>query len=341
MQNGMNGGAGATREKLEDGLSRVLRDMDPSRIVPPPQPGSVEALAGVFIVDVRRIWDDQHIGEYLAAPEARRHVWHCWMASERDTIERRFRAHPALALRRLTSHRARDLLAGAYGACPPGLVKALGRCGPEARSRDFYRAIVLALSGEPARAKPVWHAPMLTEAFVLHTAGLSAPTSPPHPTPFGSIIAELNVVAGDHLNTAPLPAPPWAGTASLRPMTSRQDLRDMGRRLRNCMRSWGRVRAAAEAIEAGRECYFAWNAPAPGLLRFASGPQGWRLAEWKGEDNRPLSSEAEAEIIASLERWSGVTVSAPRGEARRATDRGPRFTPDGRRICRYTGEVRD
>ncbi len=341
MRNGMNDGAGATRGESVHRLSRFMRDVALSRAAPPPQPGSVEALAGVFIAEVRRIWEDRNVGDYLAASEARRHVWHCWMASERDTIERRFRAFPALALRRLTAHKARDLLAGAYGSCPPGLVKALGRCGPEARSREFYRNLVLALKGEPGRAKAVWHAPVLTDALVLEATSLPAQTPAPRPTPFGSPIVDLDAMAGEHLNTAPLPAPPWAGTARLRPLTSRQDLRDMGRRLRNCMRSWGRVRVAAEAITAGREAYYAWDAPGPGLLRFALGPMGWSLAEWLGTDNDPLSDEAESEIIASLEGWPGVTVSAPRGKKRRTMEHRPRFTPDGRRICRYTGEVRD
>ena len=181
----------------------------------------------------------------------------------------------------------------------------------------------------------MWHAPVLTDALVFQAAGLSAPGAAPR------FPCEPVPVADAHLNMAPLPAPPWAGTALLRPLTCRQDLRDMGRRLRNCMRSWGRVRAAAETIEAGREAYFAWDAPAPGLLRFACGSQGWCLAEWKGEDNRSLSVAAEAEIIASLERWPGVMVSAPRGEARQPADHRPRFTSDRRRICRYTSEVRD
>lgn len=335
MREGRNDGAEVIHECLRDRLCCTLQGDGFCCAGAAPQPGSAEALAGPFVAEVRRIWAGPHLAAYLSAPEARRHVWHCWMASDRDTVERRFRAHPALALRRLTSHKARDLLAGAYDTCPPGLVKALGRCGEEARSPAFYRALVCALKGGPESAKAVWHASTLPDPLVFRAAGLSASVAASHSS------HEPGLVADAHLNMAPFPAPPWAGTALLQPLTCRQGLRDMGRRLRNCMRGWGRVRAAAEAIEAGREAYFAWDAPAPGLLRFACGPQGWCLAEWKGEDNRPLSCAAEAEIIASLERWPGVTVSAPRGQARRAADRRPRSTPDGRRICRYTGEVRD
>lgn len=333
MRDGRNGGAGMIRESLRDRLSRIVQGDGSSGAAP--QPDSAEALAGPFIDEVRRIWEGPHLAAYLSAPEARRHVWHCWIASDRDTVERRFRGHPALALRRLTFRKARDLLAGAYGACPPGLVTALGRCGKEARSPAFYRALVRALKGGPESAKAVWHASTLPDALVFRAAGLSAPVAASHSS------HEPLSVADSHLNMAPFPAPPWAGTALLRPLTCRQDLRDMGRRLRNCMRSWERVRAAAEAIEAGREAYFAWDAPEPGLIRFVCGSRGWCLAEWKGEDNRPLSTAAEAEIIAALAGWPGVTVSAPRGEARRVADHRPRFTPDGRRICRYTGEVRD
>ena len=273
MRNGRNGAAGVICESLRDPLCCILQGDGSCRAGAAPQPGSAEALAGPFVDEVRRIWDGPHLAAYLSAPEARRHVWHCWMASDRDTVERRFRAHPALALRRLTSHKSRNLLAGAYGTCPPGLVKALGRCGEEARSPAFYRALVRALKSRPESAKAVWYAPVLTDALVFRAAGLSTPVAASHSS------HEPVPVADAHLNMAPLLAPPWRGTALLRPLTCRHDLRDVGRRLRNCMRSWGRVRAAAEAIEAGREAYFAWDAPAPGLVRFACGPQGWCLAE--------------------------------------------------------------
>ncbi len=341
MRNGTGDGSAPIRESLMDRLRCMIEAGRSSRDSTPPQPGTVEALAGSFVVDVRRIWAGRQLDDYLAASTARRHVWHCWMASERDTVERRFRAYPALALRRLTFRKARDLLAGAYGTCPPGLVKALGRCGPEARSRDFYRALVLALSAEPDGAKAVRHAPLLTEGLVYRAARLSMPTTPTISHRVTLRDREQDGDPGHFINTAPFPSPPWPGTERLRPLTSRQELRDMGHRLRNCMRSWGRVRAAGEAVEAGREAYYAWDGPDPGLLRFAHGPTGWSLAEWSGADNRPLSDVSESKIITSLDSWPGSTISAPRGRARRLIGRWPRLTAEGRRVCRYTGDVRD
>lgn len=127
-------------------------------------------VAGAFSAEVDRIFAGPRVVDCVMAADARRHVWHCCLASERTGAG--WRADPEAAFARLTTAKSRDLLAGAYGACPAGLIGALGRCGVGAHGPAFYRALVSALARDDGGARLLRHAPTLSDALVLTVAAL-------------------------------------------------------------------------------------------------------------------------------------------------------------------------
>ena len=65
-------------------------------VAPPASNSVVELVAGRYVKAVNRIWGAK-VGEYLSAPDARRHLWHACFASGHPS----FRWHTAPAATRL------------------------------------------------------------------------------------------------------------------------------------------------------------------------------------------------------------------------------------------------
>ena len=85
------------------------------------------------------------MGEYLSAPDGRRHLWHACFASGHPSFRWQTAAAATRLYDRLTYAPGKELASEAYGDCPPGLLRCLGRLGAEPRSGYTYRALVQVL----------------------------------------------------------------------------------------------------------------------------------------------------------------------------------------------------
>jgi len=308
----------------------------PIPVAPEPEPPSLLALvAGVFAADVARVFAGARLAHYFTAPEGRRHVWHCWFASDLAGLERRFRADPGATFRRLTAVKARDLVVAAYGACPAGLLAALAKCGPKARSPEFYRALFATLGRGDLGAKLLRHTAKLTDALVFNVAAL-----PPRlqSKPLFDALRTGSVNDGDFANacwtmarlealgvpggvdplartgkllnaltealaTLPFPPPPWAGTGQVRPLASLEAMKRAGTALKNCLGSDDAVDLTVRVVRR-RNYFYEWLGDEPGLLQFTeASPLGWYLEEGRGRDNTKLSTATWTAIERALASW--------------------------------------
>jgi hypothetical protein len=296
----------------------------------------IALVAGEFADDVARIWAGARVAHYLTASDARRHLWHCWLASERANLERKFRADPAATFRRLMTAKGRNLIEAAYGICPAGLIRALAKCGPQARQRTFYRALVEALTRDDLGAKFIRHSNSLSDDVVLNVAAL--PTHLQSKPLFEALrtgaicfedlahfawavaAIERQSVEGsaamilratkpldalkEAIQSLPFPAPPWPGDDLLRPVGSRTQLNCIARLLDNCLATPRYVTEAVSDALRGRCFFYEWLGREPGLLRFHNvSPLGWILEDGRGVKNAGLSSGTWIEIERSLDAW--------------------------------------
>src|SRR3954451_5678815 len=104
----------------------------------------VELVAGRYVKAVNRIWGAK-VGEYLSAPDARRPLGQGCFAAGPPSLRWQTAAAATRLYDRLTYAPGKELIAQAYGDCPPGLLGCLGRLGAEARSGYTYRALVQVL----------------------------------------------------------------------------------------------------------------------------------------------------------------------------------------------------
>src|SRR5215203_2193361 len=109
-----------------------------ARRVFPPTNSVVECIAGPFAERVERIWEAK-LGEYLSASDARRHLWHACLASGHPTFRPRSVASARRLYERVTYAPGRELAAQAYGECPPGLLRSLGRLGASRAAPKFTK----------------------------------------------------------------------------------------------------------------------------------------------------------------------------------------------------------
>lgn len=91
------------------------------------------------------------------------------------------------------------------------------------------------------------------------------------------------------------PAPPFAGTATLRPLATKAALRDAARRYNNCLAT--RVTHAVGGFSA----YYEWLYGAGAVVEVSRDAIfGWRLEEAKGPNNDVLDAAARAALAAEL-----------------------------------------
>jgi hypothetical protein len=337
--------AAAAPSDEDDNLSKALMgwnaglDPDRTEALEPGNNGLVGLVAGDFAGEVERVWSGPRIGEYLSTSDTRRQIWHAWLASDRAELGRKFRSDAQGIYRRLTTAKARELIEASYGACPRGMIRALGKCGPTARGTDFYRALFSALARDDLGAKFLRHATSLSDALVLNVAALPTPlqSKPFFEAVRGYAIPEKDMayfawrvarlealgLAGaadaiylaakptDALSVAikslPFPPPPWAGGGKIRAIGSHEELERVGGFLGNCMKSAMRAAAVASEVRKGGAAFYEWTGDEPGLLRFSRVPPfGWKLDEARGVRNQPLSCSTWAAIERTLATWTSL-----------------------------------
>ncbi|HEY2357331.1 MAG TPA: hypothetical protein VGH86_07765 [Phenylobacterium sp.] len=302
----------------------------------PIEPSSLlKLVAGEFAARVADMWPAPH-AEFLAAAAARRHLVCLAMALGADVAAHRDS---------LLTHRMRRLIGAVAPAAPEGLARALERMGEVAWSACDYRELLRLLADRQA-AKVLRHAEVIEVETIQRMVALPAPmaTSVGLATALnagavealreaynamrfrdGAPVAEAAAARWSRMPTAKalrvavkddlcpeLPAPPHPGTARLRPLATKADLRDAARRYRNCV-----VDYAAHAAS-GWSAIYEWPGP-PGAVIEVSRDHvfGWRLDQARMADNVAVP-EALREEIASALALMGMHVGRSGWELDRA-----------------------
>lgn len=307
--------------------------------------GTISLIAGSFDHRIARVWGDR-IAEYLLAPDSRRHVWHCWLASPTANLDR-----PDL-YQFLTFARSKQIIPDGYGWSPPGLLSALSKLGARARSKEFYAALfeVLARGGPVAvhiqhmtqiedQAVSAWASPRLhAMSDQVTKAALKSPTSIQHWNELCWVIDRLyKLVPSETIDAAvstsqnplatierlvaqlPFPSPPFHHP-QLQPIVSGSELRRAGRSYKNCLADHRIWLDAALSVQSGQTYYYRWQTDQPVLLAFAKiGTLGWTLSEFGGPGNTAVPEAVKRAIRVALE---DVREVAPIGTP-------PRFLPFG------------
>ncbi|MFN3856243.1 MAG: hypothetical protein ACK4RV_00720 [Caulobacter sp.] len=255
-------------------------------------------LAGDFASRINVLWPAPHT-DFLAAPAGRRQLV-CLAMSRADGlpvgIEDALTASFKGALRRLVPD------------APQGLLRALEHLGETAWDGDSYGLLLKALA-DPARAKALRHASLITRADIdrllaipdpLVRAGMvrlslsdaqvallseaynliltrSGPDAAARAVEAwgraASVKALFERVGSDLVRD--LPPHPFAGSAVLRPLRSKSDMRKAAARYRNCLASH-RIEFAAS----GEYAYFEWTTNPGAIIEVTRDAiYGWRLSE--------------------------------------------------------------
>ena len=291
-------------------------------------------LAGEFAPRVAALWPAPH-APFLTARAARRHLVCLALAFGRDA------AAPAILAARLP--RAIRLAAG---STPPlGLARALSRMGEVAWTATDYRAFAGLLRHRHA-AKAIWHAEVLAPELVRALAALPEPMAGAVHLALGldargaAVLREAYGVIGfrsgpaaaakagarwaraanvpalfeavrDELYPEP-PPPPHPGTARLKPLATKAELRRAAKRFRNCL---------AEHLPyacSGWSAYYEWVG-APGAVVELGRDHifGWRLEQARLAGNLPVPEPLQ-EAIATELALMGVHVGRSGWELDRA-----------------------
>lgn len=287
----------------------------------------IDLLARRASAQVQSIWPNDCICEYLLASESRRHTWHAWLANHGaatpDVTE---------TYRFLTFAKSRQILADAFGSCPAGMIAALGKFGPFARSKQAYLALhkVLTAGGPLAQhvhqsaklndddlvalatavtntesdrvVRALLKCKMSVQAMVELLWVISRMASRYEERHLVRCISEGRQPANILTNLyglVPFPAPPFEQVAALIPITTADQLRKAGQLLRNCLSKPGEELAAAVAsVLSGQRYFYVWEGENPALLAFARcGSAGWILAEHSG----PMNTRVPDAVIEQVE----------------------------------------
>lgn len=300
---------------------------------PPGKNGIIALVAGSFATQVSQIWSGDRLKEYLTATDARRHVWHAWLASEAMAFRVRNPMTVELAYSRLTYAKGKDLIVQAYACQPAGIISTLGRLGTEARPPEIYRALVRALEMEGPSAKLLRHTSDLSDDLILGVAAIPVGLNVKPVLDlykggrigFESIgfftwaIARLAMLKGSRiaqsilsapepmkmmweaLQDFPFPEPPWPGDDHLRPITTRPDLQRVAAEFKNCLTTDRRQREAVLRVLNGGRYFYEWRGSEPALLEFCRiGPVGWYLVQARCRRNRNVPDHGRDEILRRL-----------------------------------------
>ncbi|TPM21720.1 hypothetical protein [Mesorhizobium sp. B2-3-5] len=267
---------------------------------------------------VRLIWQNDRICEYLLASDSRRHTWHAWLAvhgTVRDAAE---------MYRFLTFAKSREILKDTFGNCPPGIVSALGKFGPFARPQRTYFSLHQVLSAGGSLANHVHQSSKIEDdelmafASAVHLpvpnrvirALLKCKMPAQVLLELLWVISRLTLTYGEQqmvqcvaqgrqpgsilanvFSLAPFPKPPFEQLGSFIPITTAEQLRDAGKEFNNCLKGGEELAFALASVQSGRRYFYRWDGCPPTLLAFCRcGPAGWVLSERAGPANARVPS---------------------------------------------------
>jgi hypothetical protein len=307
-----------------------------------PNSGIISLAAGAFAATVSAIWNGPKIAEYLTATDRRRQIWHACLASPACAFQPDNSNNDRL-YQKLTYWRAGDLIIQAYACRPRGIVHALGRLGPTARTPFIYPLLIEVLNRDNAAAKAILHATELPDELIETMAALpSGATSRTIETLVGTLsndppeslalfiwtLGRLQKVwpgtdvdrllAADRplkllqslLCQRAFPAAPWDGDARLSPITCGTELISAGLRFRNCLGH--RRHGGSEILKVlnGAKYFYQWKGHEPALIelqRFAD--VGWYVGTAVGKDNSTLTRESRLAIAQSFSSAADICPS--------------------------------
>ena len=254
----------------------------------------------------------------ISAPlMARRHLWHACFASGHPSFRWQTAAAATRLYDRLTYAPGKELAAQAYGDCPPGLLRCLGRLGAEPRSGYTYRALVQVLQRGGPCAKALVHSTEIPDelihAFATLPAGMASKRtiglvmrgqlSAGDLATFGWTVSRIRQLrdraayesvlrSTDPMNAVvqlltdgEFPPPPWPGTNLLRPITSRAQLQRIGAELRNCLETPAWLTRSVLKVLNGTDYFYEWRGDPAAVLRFVRVQDvGWYLEQIEGVD---------------------------------------------------------
>jgi hypothetical protein len=275
---------------------------------------ALQDLAGRYAGLVARLWPVPYDG-YRRLPAARRHLVH--IVAPR--IGREARLDATAFARDLETVRMRELIPRWAPDAPHALVAALGKLGERAWTPALYRRLLVILAeGGPATVT-LRHAPAINPEFVEALATLPAALRGlatarwVRDTWDAQLVVEAMTLAAvlgggaaradalverlsrakdrarffemlvDELRPRTL-AEPVRETAELRPLRTVAEVRDAGRRFRNCLAS------CAHRAVFGAAAFVEWRGGEPAVMELEhEGAAGWRLVTVLGVDNRSVT----------------------------------------------------
>lgn len=300
---------------------------------------AIDLVADSFATAVRVIWAGDRAAEYLTAPDVRRHVWHACLSSEyaNFSVERE---RPDFLYSRLTSMKAKDLIAQAYGVRPRGIRGVLGRLGPKARPPEVYRALIAALQnagpgaellmrvGEPFDSL-IETIAVLPDRIGKHTlAALVHPGIQPEDLALfvwtvscleraGAASVRLLLNAREPIKALlaillerEFPAAPWEGTEMLQPIASADELFDQATRFKNCLRRTQYGISEALKVQNGTKYFYEWKGEEPALIDLVRlAKVGWYVNDVQGPSNVEIPQTSRAEIARAFHATSDICAT--------------------------------
>lgn len=286
-------------------------------------------IAGEHAERVAALWPAPH-GRYLEMPAQRRHLAHIVLALAP--------ARGTDMARDLEGVRADAVVRAYLGAAPSGFLRALGRLGEQAWTKEDYLLLfelfceegaglvlrqsetitperLASLAALPARLRApavVRHLAAAEHARVLAQAYAALALTHP-PASLEKVVdrwaraktpARLFEMAAQDLAPWRLDVAPFPEHPDFVRLDRRKALEDAGRRFRNCLLAY-HDRAAE-----GQIALYEWAGPPPAAVSLVrDGLFGWRLEEARGVGNETLEPPVRAQLIAVLAQM-GVRVGA-------------------------------
>ena len=247
---------------------------------------------------------------------------------------------------RLTYAPGKELAAQAYGDCPPGLLRCLGRLGAEPRSGYTYRALVQVLQRGGPCAKALVHSTEIPDelihAFATLPAGMASKRtiglvmrgqlSAGDLATFGWTVSRIRqlrdraayesvLTSTDPMNAVvqlltdgEFPPPPWPGTNLLRPITSRAQLQRIGAELRNCLETPAWLTRSVLKVLNGTDYFYEWRGDPAAVLRFVRVQDvGWYLEQIEGVDGEAVSEKTQQQVTEACSRSPVMCACEPNG----------------------------
>ncbi|MGD2132853.1 MAG: hypothetical protein PVI23_08675 [Maricaulaceae bacterium] len=275
---------------------------------------ALQARAGRYAGRVARLWPAPY-ENYMALPSARRHLAHLYMSR----IDRAPGLSPRAFVREIEALPVRHFLARWAPGAPLGLERALGKLGEDAWAPSDYARLLALLKAGGGAAKTLRHAQEISFDVVARLENLPERLRGPRTARWvstgweGQLVREavkLSERLGgperadvlvrrleraksrrrffemlvDDLRPVELAAP-VAETVTLRPLRTVAEVKDAGRRFRNCLSD-----CVHRAIF-GASAFVEWRGEEPAVMELErEGVAGWRLVTLLGVQNANVSA---------------------------------------------------